>query len=61
MDISVCVAVGDFECEAVATDCGPDAAGDLMRQVTTHTMVMVSAEAIAAAVAAPTGESSAEG
>lgn len=51
MDVTVRVEVGSFSCEATATDCGPDAAGDLMRQVTTHTIAMVGSEPLAAAAA----------
>jgi hypothetical protein len=41
VNVAVTVTVGDVTIEAQAVECGPDAAGDLLRQAVVHMLTLV--------------------
>lgn len=49
MNVTVVITVGAFAVEANVEDCGPDALGDALRQITTHTLALVGVEDVKAA------------
>jgi hypothetical protein len=55
MNVNVVVTVGAFICDVTITECGPDAVGDVLHQLTVHTLTMVGTEAIRAAAGSVEG------
>jgi hypothetical protein len=49
VNVNVVVTVGTFTCDVTLTECDMLAVGDVLHQVTVHTLTMVGADAIHAA------------